>query len=133
MAHDIARRSWLPVTPEARRLRNLTISRIAAQDTLAGLRAENPANPDWRFLCALRDAGRDAAESWILGGRCIRKSAWLNCAKIFGARPMLRGYRAAAVPTQFARFDPIPLFRRDLPGARQASLRGVRPCRRSRG
>jgi len=68
MAHDIARNAWLPATPEARRLRKLTISRIAAQDSLAGLEAENPANLDWRFLCNLRDAGRDAAESWIAEG-----------------------------------------------------------------
>ena len=54
--------------PPARRLRKLTISRIAAQDSLAGLEAENPANLDWRFLCNLRDAGRDAAESWIAEG-----------------------------------------------------------------
>lgn len=68
MAHDIARRAWLPLTPEARRLRSLGISRIAAQDSLTQLHTESAANLDWRFLCGLRDAGREAAESWIAAG-----------------------------------------------------------------
>jgi NTE family protein len=67
-ACDIARRSWLPTTPETRRLRALSLSRIVAQDSYAGLEDADAANLDWRFLTGLRDAGRAAAEEWLREG-----------------------------------------------------------------
>ena len=71
MASDVARRSWLPTTPETRRLRALSVSRIAAQDAYEGLGEADAANRDWRFLTNLRDAGRSAAQEWIETGKAI--------------------------------------------------------------
>lgn len=71
MASDVARRSWLPTTPETRRLRALSVSRIAAQDAYEGLGEADAANRDWRFLTNLRDAGRSAAEEWLVKGKAI--------------------------------------------------------------
>ena len=52
----------LRATPKLRRLR---IDRISAQDEFEGLADENAANLGWSFLERLREAGRNAAESWI--------------------------------------------------------------------
>ena len=53
----------LRATPK---LRGLRIDRLAAEDEIADLASRSSADLDWRFLTKLRDAGRSAAEGWLM-------------------------------------------------------------------
>ncbi len=43
----------------------LRLHRIAAEDHVADLASASANDLDWRFICALRDAGRSAADRWL--------------------------------------------------------------------
>jgi NTE family protein len=53
---------------EGRKLRRLTLHRIAAEEEFDGLSAASASNLDWRFLSNLRDNGRTAATAWLAKG-----------------------------------------------------------------
>jgi len=50
---------------EGRKLRRLSVHRIAAEEEFTGLSEASAANLDWRFLSNLRDHGRAAATAWL--------------------------------------------------------------------
>ncbi|MGC2051473.1 MAG: patatin-like phospholipase family protein [Methylovirgula sp.] len=50
---------------EGRKLRRLTLHRIAAEEEITGLSEASASNLDWSFLSALRDRGRAAATAWL--------------------------------------------------------------------
>lgn len=50
---------------EGRKLRRLSIHRIAAEEEFTGLSEASASNLDWRFLSNLRDNGRAAATAWL--------------------------------------------------------------------
>ena len=50
----------------SRRLRRLRLHCIKAEDALPGMSPQSALNLDWSFLTTLRDAGRAAAEAWLL-------------------------------------------------------------------
>jgi NTE family protein len=54
------------LSPMARRLRRLRLHRIAAENEFAELDRANPLSLDWPFLVRLRDAGRTAADDWLV-------------------------------------------------------------------
>jgi NTE family protein len=47
-----------------RRLRDLRVHRVAAEDSFDALAERSAVDLDWSFLSGLRDAGRRAAEKW---------------------------------------------------------------------
>ncbi len=49
----------------SRKLRRLRLHRLAAEDSIADLRAMSAFNLDWDFLVRLRDHGRAAMEAWL--------------------------------------------------------------------
>ena len=59
-------RSLALLSPMARRLRRLRLHRIAAENAFAELDRANPMSLDWPFLVRLRDAGRAAADDWLV-------------------------------------------------------------------
>ncbi len=50
---------------EGRKLRRLTLHRIAAEEEFTGLSEASANNLDWRFLSNLSDHGRAAAQAWL--------------------------------------------------------------------
>jgi NTE family protein len=46
-------------------LKHLLIHSIRADDATCGLTVASKFNTDWRFLCSLRDLGREAAARWL--------------------------------------------------------------------
>jgi NTE family protein len=50
---------------ESRKLRQLALHQIAAEDAFEGLADANATNLDWNFLRLLRDHGRAAATAWL--------------------------------------------------------------------
>ena len=48
-----------------KKMSELVIARIAAEDEIEDLGAQNAGNLGWSFLEKLRDAGRQAAENWL--------------------------------------------------------------------
>jgi NTE family protein len=46
-------------------LKRMLIHSIEAQDVMAGLGVSSKLNPDWDFLCHLRDVGRARADQWL--------------------------------------------------------------------
>ena len=49
----------------SRKLRRLSLHRLAAEDTVADLREVSAFNLEWDLLIRLRDGGRAAAEAWL--------------------------------------------------------------------
>ncbi|MGE0749435.1 MAG: patatin-like phospholipase family protein [Variibacter sp.] len=65
----------------ARKLQQLCLHTIRAEDSFANLADANALNLDWNFLVRLRDAGRAAAENWLnssRGATGARQSAVLD-------------------------------------------------------
>jgi NTE family protein len=50
---------------EGRKLRRLSLHRIAAEEEFTGLSEASASNLDWHFLSKLRDNGRVAATAWL--------------------------------------------------------------------
>jgi NTE family protein len=50
---------------EGRKLRRLSLHRIAAEEEFTGLSEASASNLDWGFLSTLRDHGRAAATAWL--------------------------------------------------------------------
>jgi NTE family protein len=53
----------------SRKLRRLRLHRLAAEEVVPDLRQMSAFNLDWDLISRLRDAGRDAASSWLVAQR----------------------------------------------------------------
>jgi NTE family protein len=51
-----------------RKLNRLRLHHIVAEHTVAGLHRASAFNVDWNFLTALKQAGREATENWLVAG-----------------------------------------------------------------
>jgi NTE family protein len=47
------------------RIKQVLIHSIRADEAMCNLNVASKLNPDWRFLCDLRDRGRAAAKRWL--------------------------------------------------------------------
>ena len=63
-AQRLVREEWLK-DEYRQRIRDIRIHSIRADKELLDLSVASKFNPDWRFLCDLRDRGRRAAEQWL--------------------------------------------------------------------
>ena len=61
------------LSSEGRRLRRLAIHHISAEEEFAGLSDASANNLDWNFLTTLRDHGRAAANTWLVGKEAARE------------------------------------------------------------
>jgi len=71
-------RRWGLLSREGRKLRRLSIHRIAAEEEFTGLSEASASNLDWRFLSNLRDNGRAAATAWLAKGEAESAAAGLG-------------------------------------------------------
>ena len=62
---SLCREGGLRCAQRCRRLRDLQIHQVEAEQCVAGLQDEDPLNLDWRFLLRLKDHGRAAATTWL--------------------------------------------------------------------
>ena len=67
---DIGREPLPALFRKLDRTARFRLHKIAAEDHVPGLATADATNLDWRFLCSLRDAGREAVDRWLdLPGR----------------------------------------------------------------